>query len=544
MTTTATSYLKLVSELSSGFISISEDKLQDAIRGALHQIIDFFGADCCALYKSHDNEREVELVHAVGTGSSASPCSSLDAQELMPALFHHTRHSNESLILRMRDDFPAGTVVHRARLAHLHIDSLLLVPIATSTPVTYLLMLVSTEGGADWSRTQASQLRLLAEILVSAICRLGTLDALRRAARDLSDAHRICRLGSWEWDLENGRIVEMEGVDRILGARPEWQEDFMKLVQESERDRLQKAIDKTIDKPTTKEAERKLIEYRIQTSRGETRIARSGFDVQRSEGCTHVVGTFQDITETRRNEQELQLLRSQQWHTDRIARTGVLIASLAHELSQPLSAILSNAQAGQRLLSREPLDRPEIRDTLTDIIADSRRARQIIDALRAMIRKEKTKRVKIDATEIVREVLGLLHSEFVAHQVEVELACEGGCLVFADKTQIEQVLLNLLLNSIESMDNQQAQQRHLRVQVQRIGKDEIQISVGDTGAGIPPDQIENIFEAFWTTKSQGLGMGLAVCRSIVEAHGGRIWAERNSDHGVTVLFRLAALART
>lgn len=539
MTTTATSYLKLVSELSSGFISISEDKLQDAIRGALHRIIDFFGADCCALYKSHGSERDVELVHAVGSGTSALPCSSLDAQELVPVLFQDARHSTESIILHMRGDFPEGAVADRTRLARLHIDSLLLVPIATGASVSYLLMLVSTRDDCDWSRAQASQLRLLAEILVSAICRLGMLDTLQRTAHDLSEAHHICLLGSWEWDLESGRIVEMEGVHRILGVRPETQEDFMKLVQESERDQLQKAIDRAI----AKEADRNLTEYRIHTNQGETRIAKSRFEVQRSEGRTHVVGTFQDITEMRRSEQELQLLRSQQWHTDRIARTGVLIASLAHELSQPLSAILSNAQAGQRLLSREPLDRQEIRETLTDIVADSRRARQIIDALRAMIRKEKTKRVRVDVAEIVREVLGLLHSELVAHQVEVEFACEGACLVLADKTQIEQVLLNLLLNSIESMHNQPAQQRHLRVRVQRISKDEIQVSVCDTGTGFPPDQIENIFEAFWTTKPQGLGMGLAVCRSIVEAHGGRIWAERNSGHGITVLFRLAAVTR-
>jgi PAS domain S-box-containing protein len=536
--TTATSYFKLASELSSGLIAVPEEKLHDAIPHALHRIIGFFDADCCALFKSADSDAQIELIHAAGAGNSASPCSSLDAWELVPLLFHDVLHSKESVILRMRDDFPSDATAHRARLAHLHIDSLLLIPIATGTPVSYLFMLASPLGGRDWSHTQVSQLRLLAEILVNAVCRLGMQGALQRATRDLSEAHRICRLGSWEWELESGRIVEMDGVHRILGVRPESQEEFMKLVHESERDHLQK----TIDKAVSKEGDRKLAEYRIRTSRGDMRIARSRFEVLRTENRPHVVGTFHDVTEMRRSEQELQLLRSQQWHANRIARTGVLIASLAHELSQPLAAILSNAQAGLRFLAREPLDRQEIRDTLADIVSDNKRARRIIDALRAMIRREKTRRVRIDATDIMREVLDLLHSEFVAHHVELELSCEGGCFVLADKTQIEQVLLNLLLNSIESMRNQPVHQRRVRAQVQRVVKEEVQVSVCDTGIGIPPDQIENVFEAFWTTKSEGLGMGLAVCRSIVEAHGGRIWAERNKDHGVTFLFRLPAAA--
>ncbi|HYD58997.1 MAG TPA: ATP-binding protein [Noviherbaspirillum sp.] len=536
--TTATSYFKIASELSSGLIAVSDEKLHDAIPRALHQIIGFFDADCCAVFKSADEDSQVELIHAAGAGNSASSCSSLDAKELARLLLRDVLHSNENLVLGMRGDFPSGAMVHRARLANLHIDSLLLIPIAAGIPASYLFMLASTRGGRDWSRTQLSQLRLLAEIVVSAICRFDMQDALQRAARDLSEAHRIGRLGTWEWEVKSGRIVDMDGVQHILGVRPESQEDFMKLVQGSERDQLQKAIDKAV----SKEGDRKLTEYRIRTGRGDTRIVRSSFEVLRTENGPHIVGTFHDVTEMCRGEQELQLLRSQQWHANRIARTGVLIASLAHELSQPLSAILSNAQAGLRFLSREPLDVREIHDALTDIVSDNRRARQIIDALRAMIRREKTRRVRVDATDIMREALDLLHSEFVSHHVEVDLSCENGCFVLADKTQIEQVLLNLLLNSIESMRTQPMHLRRVKAQVQHIGAEEVQVSVCDTGIGIPPDQIEDVFEAFWTSKSQGLGMGLAVCRSIVEAHCGRIWAERNSEHGVTFLFHLPAVA--
>jgi C4-dicarboxylate-specific signal transduction histidine kinase len=325
-------------------------------------------------------------------------------------------------------------------------------------------------------------------------------------------------------------------VHHVLGVNPDTQAGFMELVHASDRNQVQKAIDNAL----SKDAGKALAEYRIRTRRGDIHIVSSRFEVIPSESGRHVVGTFHDVTNVRRGEQELQLLRTQHWHANRIASTGVLVASLAHELSQPLMAILSNAQAGLRFMSHEPFNREEIRDILKDIVADNRRARQIIDALRAMIRREKTQRVRDDATAIVREVLTLMHSEFLTQQVEVELACNGECFVLADKTQIKQVLLNLMLNSIESMQSQPAHERRLQVGVSRIGRDEVQVSVCDSGVGIPKDQLSSVFDAFWTTKTHGLGMGLAVCRSIVEAHGGRIWAECNSDRGVTFQFRLPA----
>ncbi len=330
----------------------------------------------------------------------------------------------------------------------------------------------------------------------------------------------------------------MQGVDRILGIKPASQASFMELVHASDRNLLQNAIDNALCYSGSKP----LIEYRMRTRRDDIRIIRSRIELVHSDSEPRMIGTFHDVTDARRGEQELQLLRSQYWHADRIAQTGLLVASLAHELSQPLTAILSNAQAGLRFFSLDPLDAQEIRDILKDIVVDNQRARQIIDVLRAMMRRKETGRSRIDAADVARDVLALLHSEFVAQQVEVELACNGVFLVQADKTQIEQVLLNLMLNSIESMHSQPFEKRHIRLQVDRIGQEEVQVSVSDTGEGIPRNQLGSVFESFWTTKAHGLGMGLAVCRSIIEAHGGRIWAECNSDQGAIFLFRLPLAA--
>lgn len=531
---TASGSFKLASDLSSRFVALAPESVDDEIQEALRRIIDVFDADCCAIFKAIENEDRIELMQAANAGNTPLPCSGLDVQELFPLLFRDVLHNKESVCLSVQNDLPVTAEIYRARLMRLHIESLSLIPISTGTSVTYLFMLISTRAGHAWSRPLVLQLRLLAEILVNAMCRKSLQEALQRTTRGLSEAQRIYHLGSWEWDIESGKIVEMEVVHRVLGVKPDTQASFMELVHASDRHHLQKAIDNAF----SKSADHALIEYRMSTRRGDSRIVRSRFEVVHSESGPHMVGTFHDVTNERRGEQELQLLRTQHWHANRIARTGVLLASLAHELSQPLAAILSNAQAGLRFLSNEPFERQEIHDILKDIVDDNRRAGQIIGALRAMIRREKTRRVRVDAADIVREILALLHSEFVTQQVEVELACNGGCIVLADKTQIEQVLLNLMLNSIESMRSQPPKDRRLHINVSRVDLDEVQISVCDSGVGIPKDRLGSVFEAFWTTKTHGLGIGLAVCRSIVEAHGGRIWAERNNDRGVTFLFRL------
>ncbi|MEN3362846.1 MAG: hypothetical protein V7606_120 [Burkholderiales bacterium] len=529
---TASSCFELASDLSSRFVSIAPERVDDEIRHALGCITGFFTADSCAIYKSPANEDGLELVQATDAGRAASACSGI------PQFFSDVLRNKHSLCLRTSDDLPPVTEKDRSQLAQCGIKSLVLVPISTSTSIDYLFMLASARESQAWSENQVSQLRLLAEILVNAICRRGVQQALRRTQRDLSEAQGICRLGSWEWDVESGRIVAMEAVDRILGVKPDSQASFINLVHASDRSQLRK----TIEDALSRDGNNAFIEYRMCTRRGDIRIVRSRFEVVHSDSGLRVIGTFHDVTDARRGEQELQVLRAQYWHADRIAQTGVLIASLAHELSQPLTAILGNAQAGLRFLSHEPLDRQEIHDILQDIVGDNRRARQIIDAVRAMIRGKNTGRATIDAADIVREVLALLHSELVAQQVELELACNSGCFVHADKTQIEQVLINLILNSIESMRSQPAEERRIRLRVNPMGRSEVQVSVSDTGAGIPGDQVCSVFEAFWTTKAHGLGMGLAVCRSIIEAHGGRIWAERNGDRGVTFLFRLPLAA--
>lgn len=249
-------------------------------------------------------------------------------------------------------------------------------------------------------------------------------------------------------------------------------------------------------------------------------------------------GVFTDITDLRRNEREMSLLRRQVWHADRVARTAVLAASLAHELSQPLTAILSNAQAGLRFLAHEKPDLADLREILQDVVRDDKRASAVINGLRTMLRRQETERDRLDVGVCVQEVIDLMHSDFLDRGVDVTQAMASGCVVLADKGQIQQVVLNLAMNANEAMAEQPRGSRSLHVSVEPGTDRRVRVVVHDTGPGIDEEHLDKVFDHFYTTKAKGLGMGLAMCRSILESHGGSLSVERNAGRGVSFCFML------
>jgi PAS domain S-box-containing protein len=262
------------------------------------------------------------------------------------------------------------------------------------------------------------------------------------------------------------------------------------------------------------------------------------FPLLRSDGSAYAVGgVYIDITESREKDKALDKFRRQVWHADRVASTGAITSSLAHELCQPLSAILNNAQAGLRFLDRDRIDIEEIREILEDVARDSKRAGTVINGLRSMLQQQETPHADLDLVQCLKEVVELLHSESIRHGVEIEHMLGANLTVRANKTQIQQVALNLMINALESMAEQPTGERILQIKATRAdGK--ARVSIRDTGIGIPEDMLDRVFDGFYTTKPQGLGVGLEVCRSILESHRGAIWAEANWDRGVTFHFSL------
>ncbi|HEX5043505.1 MAG TPA: PAS domain S-box protein [Candidatus Polarisedimenticolaceae bacterium] len=246
----------------------------------------------------------------------------------------------------------------------------------------------------------------------------------------------------------------------------------------------------------------------------------------------------QDVTARRRAEEELNRLHGQLWHADRAAQVGVLSASLAHELNQPLSAILTNAQAALRFLAMEKPDLEEIRTILQDIVQDDKRAGMVVSGLRAMLRRRGTQRESVRLADALHEVLGLLRTELLDRRVRVSTESDPDLVVSADRTQLQQVMLNLLMNAIEAVHDRPPEDRHIELTIRPVGRAQAQLAVRDHGPGISPEQQERMFEAFWTTKESGMGIGLAISRSIVETHGGQLWYRNNPDGGATFHFTL------
>jgi PAS domain S-box-containing protein len=247
-----------------------------------------------------------------------------------------------------------------------------------------------------------------------------------------------------------------------------------------------------------------------------------------------------DITERRDLERATARQRDELAHLSRVAMLGELSGSLAHELNQPLTAILSNAQAAQRFLAQSPPRLDRLEEILSDIVKSDHRAGAVIQRIRSLLRKESAQRNLLDINDVVEETLRLLRSDLLNRRVAVRADLgEGLPAVSGDRNQLQQVLLNFMMNGCDAMDGRRTDGR-LLVRTQSTAEGNVEVSVADHGAGIPPADLERIFEPFVTTKSHGMGLGLTICRSIVEAHGGRLWATNNSDGGATLHCELPA----
>ncbi|WP_277185066.1 nitrogen regulation protein NR(II) [Caballeronia sp. BR00000012568055] len=235
---------------------------------------------------------------------------------------------------------------------------------------------------------------------------------------------------------------------------------------------------------------------------------------------------------------ELQRNRQELAHLTRVSMLGELAASLAHELNQPLTAILSNAQAAQRFMNRDPIDLDEVREILGDLVADNNRASEILRRIRALVKKGELERAPVSIASVIGDVALLVHSDAIVRGIRVVLDVDPQLpFVRGDKIQLQQVLLNLLLNAFDAMNDSTARVAVVSA-MREEGTDMVRVSVRDEGHGLPPALADQLFRPFCTSKRDGLGLGLSISRTIVEMHGGRIWAQNNAERGATFSFTL------
>jgi PAS domain S-box-containing protein len=254
-----------------------------------------------------------------------------------------------------------------------------------------------------------------------------------------------------------------------------------------------------------------------------------------------VTAIIEDITEQKKSEEKLRQTQAELAHVARVSIMGELTASIAHEINQPLAAVVTNSDAASRWLAAEPPNLQEAREAVQRIARDATRASEVIRRIRALIKKGELTRTPVDLNELIHEALALVSPELARKKVSVQTdLAQALSHPFVDRVQLQQVLLNLFVNAADSMSTVTDGPRVLRVRTEQADGT-VQVAVEDNGRGINAQEIEQLFEPFYTTKPQGLGMGLVISRSIVEAHEGHLWARQNNGPGATFHFSLPAL---
>jgi C4-dicarboxylate-specific signal transduction histidine kinase len=255
---------------------------------------------------------------------------------------------------------------------------------------------------------------------------------------------------------------------------------------------------------------------------------------------TEFIGTVMDVTERRLAEEALRSAVADLERALRLSTMGQLTASIAHEINQPLAAIVTNANACLLWLEAQRLNLDEARQAATRIVKNGHRAGDIVRSIRALTRKSAPEMVSLDINDVIREVIVLMRAEFHRHGVRVETSLSSNLdSVIGDRVQLQQVVLNLIMNGIEAMvADSIRRQRRLVIRSAIDGSGRLLVAVEDSGPGLDPAETDRLFEAFFTTKAEGLGMGLSICRSIIDAHGGRLWASPNLPNGAVFQFTL------
>ena len=388
------------------------------------------------------------------------------------------------------------------------------------------------------SETRA--LELATHLAGIAIERKLTREQLQRSEAYLAEAQKLTHMGSWVWAVAERRALHLSqewyrvyGFDPNEGI-PAWNKPVERM-HPDDRARWQQVFDRAISEKSDYEAE-----YRILLPDGAVRHIHSvGHPVLDASGkLVQFVGSSSDVTERKQAEEALRQAQADLARTNRVTTMGELTASLAHEVNQPIAAAATDANTCLRWLARDQPDLEEARAAASRVVKDAARAAEIMSRIRSLFKKEVSQRELVDMHEIIREMVALMSGEAARYSISVwaELSAELP-QVMGDRVQLQQVLMNLMMNSIEAMKDADGP-RELIVRSQQTEDDQLVVSISDTGIGLPSQRADQIFNAFFTTKPHGTGMGLRISRSIIESHGGRLWAANNSPRGACFAFAL------
>jgi PAS domain S-box-containing protein len=403
---------------------------------------------------------------------------------------------------------------------------------------------VRKDGSSLWVRENAKAVRRLDNRLIVLIAcediteRKEAENALRQSEMYLAEAQRLSRTGSFGWRVASDEIIWSEETFRIFGfdkAPSIKRATVIQRIHPDDRARVLRTTGRALS--DWKDFEHG---YRLLMPDGSVKhVHVRGHAVKDRSSGIDFVGAVSDVTARKEAEAELHEAQANLAHVTRVTALGELAASIAHEVNQPLAAVVTHASACQRWLDREPPDLNEARGTLQSIVADGNRAGEVIQRVRALVNKTADQKAPLHVNDVVNEVNSLVQHELSSHRVALRLELAPALPpVLADRIQLQQVVLNLVINGIEAMQPVKDRPRELEIRTLQDETGQVVVSVSDSGVGVAAENADRLFDAFFTTKSGGMGMGLSICRSIVNAHGGRLSASGHAGPGATFQFAL------
>jgi predicted ATPase/signal transduction histidine kinase len=529
----------------------SEIELGKLIATLMRISLEHAGAERGLLILFKDNEPRIAAEARTGGGNIevALRNSALAPTELIESVLHTATRTRQSVIL---DDASVDAASPPdEHVCRKHTRSVLCLPLVKQTKLVGALYLennlaprVFTSAKLAVLEVLASQaaislenVRLYDELRLENSERRQAEERLRRSEAYLAEAQKLSQTGSFGWNPVNGEIYWSAETFRIFEYDPASTPTLARIqrrVHPDDAAAFRQVAERATDgRDFTHEYRLRMPDERVKYLRV---VARA---LQDEAGNVEFFGAVMDVTAIRLAELELHRTRADLTHVMRVTSLGELTASIAHEVNQPLGAVMFNAEACQSWLDGDPPNMIEAHAALERIVRDSTRAGEVIRRIRLLARKADTKIAPLDLNELLSESLTFAQHELQSSRVALRVEQASALpVICADKVQLQQVILNLVVNAIEAMQPITDRPRELLIRTQQDDARQVRVTVTDCGIGFSAESADRLFNTFFTTKPNGMGMGLSICRSIIEAHGGRIWAEPNVPHGASIHFTL------
>jgi len=525
-----------LSEISAEFINLPPDQIDSVIQDVQHRICELLALDLSALWQMPaENPSHLFLTHLYRSLEGPPLPERMEAQEHFPWCLQQISAGN--VIAVSTRDAPAEAARDQEAWRHYGIKSSLVFPLSVAGGLIGALSFNTVREERTWPELFVRQLRLLAQVFANALDRKRAELELRESEARLSLATNTAGAGLWIMALDTRKVWVSDKTRDLFQFSPDetmTYDSFFKVIHPDDQEKVHQSVQETLQS-----GEPLHVDYRIVLNDGGIRWISAYGQQYPSTAPNRLMGITLDITDRIRTETEARQHREALAHMTRIAAMGELTSSLAHEINQPLTAILSNAEAARRFLSRAAPDIDEVRQILDDIIRDDKRAGEVVRKVRSLLRKEKTHYEILDLDETIRDVSGLIREEFFLSGLTIRTElCPDLIKVRGNRNELQQVMLNLMLNAVAAMKHCPQTQRKIMIRTAMAGRSTARVSVMDFGTGIDETGIEHLFEPFYTTKTDGLGLGLSISQKIIKDHGGSMEASNNPEGGATFAFLL------